>query len=111
MAVPLTRQVGPACRAGPRARFNAANWLNARRARLGRKASGYIFSRRWRASRKRPRLVGESFVDAKLVLLPGDGIGPEVVAQAERVISVIADRFGHRFRTQPMPMGGNAIDS
>jgi 3-isopropylmalate dehydrogenase len=50
-------------------------------------------------------------VDAQLVLLPGDGIGPEVVAEAERVLKVIADKFGHRFQTRPLPMGGNAIDS
>jgi 3-isopropylmalate dehydrogenase len=50
-------------------------------------------------------------VEAQLVLLPGDGIGPEVVAEAERVLKVIADKFGHQFRTRRMPMGGNAIDS
>jgi 3-isopropylmalate dehydrogenase len=50
-------------------------------------------------------------VEASLVLLPGDGIGPEVVAEAERVLKVIADKFGHQFQTRRMPMGGNAIDS
>jgi len=50
-------------------------------------------------------------VEASLVLLPGDGIGPEVVAEAERVLKVIADKFGHRFQTRRLPMGGNAIDS
>ncbi len=50
-------------------------------------------------------------MDAHLVLLPGDGIGPEVVAEAERVLKRIADKFGHHFHTQRMPMGGNAIDS
>ena len=50
-------------------------------------------------------------MDANLVLLPGDGIGPEVVAEAERVLEVVAENFGHRFRTRRLPMGGNAIDS
>jgi len=50
-------------------------------------------------------------VDAKLVLLPGDGIGPEVTAEAERVLQTIASRFGHRFECASFPMGGNAIDS
>jgi 3-isopropylmalate dehydrogenase len=50
-------------------------------------------------------------VEAKLVLLPGDGIGPEVVAQAERVLVAVAKRFAHRFHTERLPMGGNAIDS
>src|SRR5258708_17859428 len=51
------------------------------------------------------------FVDAQLVLLPGDGIGPEVVAQAERVLKVISEKFGHHFQSRRMPMGGQAIDS
>lgn len=50
-------------------------------------------------------------MDARLVLLPGDGIGTEVVAQAERVLDVIARRFGHAFRFERCPMGGQAIDS
>jgi 3-isopropylmalate dehydrogenase len=50
-------------------------------------------------------------VEAQLVLLPGDGIGLEVVAEAERVLKVVAGKFGHRFQTRCLPMGGNAIDS
>lgn len=50
-------------------------------------------------------------VDANIVLLPGDGIGPEVVAEAVRVLEVMASRSGHRFRFTTCPMGGNAIDS
>jgi 3-isopropylmalate dehydrogenase len=50
-------------------------------------------------------------VDANLVLLPGDGIGPEVVAEAERVLGAVGAKFGHRFQLRRMPMGGNAIDS
>ncbi|MBS0262099.1 MAG: 3-isopropylmalate dehydrogenase, partial [Planctomycetes bacterium] len=38
-------------------------------------------------------------MEASLVLLPGDGIGPEVVAEAKRVLDVIATRFGHKFHT------------
>jgi 3-isopropylmalate dehydrogenase len=50
-------------------------------------------------------------VDAKLVLLPGDGIGPEVVAEARRVLEVVAQRFGHRFTFDTQLMGGCAIDA
>jgi 3-isopropylmalate dehydrogenase len=50
-------------------------------------------------------------LDANLVLLPGDGIGPEVVAEAQRVLGAVAAKFGHRFQMRRMPMGGNAIDS
>lgn len=50
-------------------------------------------------------------MDAKLTLLPGDGIGPEIVAEAQKVLDVIASRFGHQFEIVSCPMGGNAIDN
>lgn len=48
---------------------------------------------------------------ALIALLPGDGIGPEVTAEGERVLRAIARKFGHDFTFQSHPMGGNAIDS
>ena len=50
-------------------------------------------------------------MDATIVLLPGDGIGPEIVSQARRVLDVIAQRFGHSFSMPEHPIGGIAIDS
>lgn len=47
---------------------------------------------------------------SQIVLLPGDGIGPEVVAQGERVLVAIAKRFGHSFQFRTFPIGGCAID-
>ncbi len=44
------------------------------------------------------------------MLLPGDGIGPEVVAQGERVLVAVAKRFGHSFSFSTCPIGGCAID-
>ena len=49
-------------------------------------------------------------MDANLVLLPGDGIGPEIVTEAEHVIQAIARRFGHAFDVRSCDMGGIAID-
>lgn len=49
-------------------------------------------------------------MEARITLLPGDGIGPEIVAQAKRVIDTVADKYGHQFETPSCPMGGNAID-
>jgi 3-isopropylmalate dehydrogenase len=48
---------------------------------------------------------------ATIVLLPGDGIGPEVVDQARRVLEVIAQLFGHRFVFEDHLIGGAAIDA
>lgn len=43
-------------------------------------------------------------------MLPGDGIGPEVTAEAVKVLEVIAQLFGHEFTIAFHKMGGNAID-
>lgn len=45
-----------------------------------------------------------------IVLLPGDGIGPEVVAQATRVLDAVAARSGHTFQYKQHKIGGCAID-
>ena len=49
-------------------------------------------------------------IEAHLVLLPGDGIGPEVVSAAQTVLEAIAARFGHRFHMTEHSIGGRAID-
>ncbi|HEY2898673.1 MAG TPA: 3-isopropylmalate dehydrogenase [Gemmatimonadaceae bacterium] len=48
---------------------------------------------------------------AKIALLPGDGIGPEVVREGVRVLSAIAGRWGHDFQTESALIGGAAIDA
>ena len=46
----------------------------------------------------------------KVTLLPGDGIGPEVIAEAVRVLDVIASKYNHTFNFQERLMGGCSID-
>lgn len=48
---------------------------------------------------------------ADIVVLPGDGIGPEVTAAAVDVLQAIATRYGHRFSLQTHLIGGAAIDA
>jgi 3-isopropylmalate dehydrogenase len=48
---------------------------------------------------------------ATIVLLPGDGIGPEVVDQARRVLESVAQLFGHRFQFEEHLIGGASIDA
>ena len=50
-------------------------------------------------------------MDARFVLLPGDGIGPEIIAQARRVLDKVAVRFGHQFSFEECLIGGCAIDA
>lgn len=45
-----------------------------------------------------------------IVLLPGDGIGPEVVAQAERVLRHVAQQYGMSLQITEADLGGVAID-
>jgi 3-isopropylmalate dehydrogenase len=49
-------------------------------------------------------------LEANIVLLPGDGIGPEVVEQAVRVLQAVGQRYGHRFHTHSCLIGGCSID-
>lgn len=46
----------------------------------------------------------------KLAVLDGDGIGPEVVKQAIKVLNVIGEKFGHTFDYTFAPVGAVAID-
>jgi 3-isopropylmalate dehydrogenase len=46
----------------------------------------------------------------KITLLPGDGIGPEIMAVAKEVLKVIAKQFELEFSFQEAPIGGIAID-
>ena len=48
---------------------------------------------------------------AKIVLLPGDGIGPEVVAVAQSLLELVAINFGHQFTMEELLIGGCAIDA
>jgi len=48
---------------------------------------------------------------ATIVVLPGDGIGPEVTAEALKVLAAVARKFGHEFVTREALIGGAAIDA
>ncbi len=48
---------------------------------------------------------------AKIVVLGGDGIGPEVTNEARKVLNAVAEKFGHEFAFDPQLMGGCAIDA
>lgn len=50
-------------------------------------------------------------MNANIVLLPGDGIGPEVVNEARLVLDAVAKLFGHTFQYSTHLLGGCAIDA
>jgi 3-isopropylmalate dehydrogenase len=49
-------------------------------------------------------------MQANITLLPGDGIGPEIVTEAVRVLEIIASKHGHSFTLTERLMGGCSID-
>jgi 3-isopropylmalate dehydrogenase len=50
-------------------------------------------------------------VNFNLIVLPGDGVGPEVVDEAVKVLKAVGNRFGHNFSLNTRLVGGAAIDA
>lgn len=46
----------------------------------------------------------------KICLLPGDGIGPEIIAEGVKVLDAIAAKYGISFEYTEALIGGRAID-
>lgn len=46
----------------------------------------------------------------KIAILPGDGIGPEIMVQAERVLDVVSAKYGFKIEKESADVGGVAID-
>ena len=49
-------------------------------------------------------------MNLKIAVLPGDGIGPEVMKQGLAVLDAIAEKFGHEFTYHEAICGAHAID-
>ena len=47
---------------------------------------------------------------ASIAVLPGDGIGPEVINESIKILEAVGNRFGHDFQIESGRVGGNAID-
>jgi 3-isopropylmalate dehydrogenase len=50
-------------------------------------------------------------MDCKIVTIPGDGIGPEIVREACKVLDKVGEVFGHTFSYKEILMGGCSIDA
>jgi len=53
--------------------------------------------------------MSEFGMELNILLLPGDGIGPEVIQEAVRVLGRVASTFGHSLRLREALIGGTAI--
>jgi 3-isopropylmalate dehydrogenase len=49
-------------------------------------------------------------MEYKLALIPGDGIGPEIVREAKKVLDRVCEKFGHTFTYTQLLLGGASID-
>ncbi len=47
----------------------------------------------------------------RIAVLPGDGVGPEIVAEAEKLLGALADRFGLAIELERGEIGGAAVDA
>ena len=50
-------------------------------------------------------------MEANIAVLPGDGIGPEVISAAVSVLEAVARRYDHAFHLEELMFGGNAMDN
>ena len=50
-------------------------------------------------------------MEKKIAVIKGDGIGPEVVSQAMKVLDAIGEKYGHTFQYEQILMGGCSIDA
>lgn len=46
----------------------------------------------------------------KVAVISGDGIGPEIVREAKKVLDAVAEKYGHSFQYKEVLMGGASID-
>jgi 3-isopropylmalate dehydrogenase len=49
--------------------------------------------------------------NARIAVMPGDGVGPEVTAEAQKVLQTVAELNGHKFEFFEESVGGNCIDA
>ncbi|MCH5256893.1 MAG: 3-isopropylmalate dehydrogenase [Lachnospiraceae bacterium] len=50
-------------------------------------------------------------MELNITCIPGDGIGPEIVTEAKKVLDAVADKFGHTMKYTDILMGGASIDA
>ena len=50
-------------------------------------------------------------MEYRIALIPGDGIGPEIVREACKVLDKVGEVYGHTFQYTKILMGGCSIDA
>ena len=50
-------------------------------------------------------------MEKNIAVIKGDGIGPEIVTEAMKVLDKVAERYSHKFNYTQLLMGGCSIDA
>ena len=50
-------------------------------------------------------------MEKNIAVIKGDGIGPEIVTEAMKVLDKVAAKYGHKFNYEQLLMGGCSIDA
>ncbi len=50
-------------------------------------------------------------MEYRIALIPGDGIGPEIVAEAKKVLDKVCEKYSHKFSYTEVLLGGASIDA
>ena len=50
-------------------------------------------------------------MECRIALIPGDGIGPEIVKEAKKVLDRVCEKYGHTFTYEELLLGGASIDA
>lgn len=50
-------------------------------------------------------------MECRIALIPGDGIGPEIVREAKKVLDRVCEKYGHAFTYEELLLGGASIDA
>ena len=50
-------------------------------------------------------------MDFKIAVIPGDGIGPEIMTETLKVLDKVGEKYGHNFNYTTVLAGGAAIDA
>lgn len=49
-------------------------------------------------------------MNLRIVCIPGDGIGPEIITEAKKILEKVAEKYGHTINFEDILMGGASID-
>ena len=48
----------------------------------------------------------KAYMNCKIALIPGDGIGPEIVGEAKKILDKVCSVYGHTFTYEEVLLGG-----